>query len=154
MATITREHPLRGLPLPIIRLVRRQGRLELLLQTPDGCRRFVPLEWTDVVTATPALPSHSGLTSLAGLLRLRTIVDALLQRPPAAEEKHDAQNPVDSEAAQAGLLPAAQSPRAGLGNAQGVHSDRCAGHSGEADGTPRDGVLALLERDVMVVFLR
>ena len=110
MATITREHPLRGLPLPIIRLVRRQGRLELLLQAPDGCRRFVPLEWTDVVTATPALPSHSGLTSLAGLLRLRTIVDALLQRPPAAEEKHGAQNPVDSEAVQAGLLPAAQSP--------------------------------------------
>lgn len=57
MATITREHPLRGLPLPIIRLVRRHGRLELLLQTPDGCRRFVPLEWTDVATATPALPS-------------------------------------------------------------------------------------------------
>ena len=86
MATITREHPLQGLPLPIIRLVCRQGRLELLLQTPDGSRRFVPLEWTAAVTAAPALPSHSGLTSLAGLLRLRTIVDALLQRPPAAEE--------------------------------------------------------------------
>ena len=138
MATITHEHPFRGLPLPIIRLVCRQGRLELLLRTPDGGRRFVPLEWTDAVTAGPALPSHSGLTSLAGLRPLRTIVDALLQRLPAAEEKLDAQNPADSKAAQAGLLPAAQSRRDGLRTAQGVHSDRRTGHAGEADGTPRD----------------
>ena len=113
MATITREHPLQGLPLPIVRLACRQGRLELLLQTPDGSRRFVPLEWTDADTADPPLTSHCGLASLAGLLRLRTIVDALLRRPPAAKEKHDALDPVDSAAAQPGLLPAAQPPRFG-----------------------------------------
>ena len=140
MATITREHPLEGLPLPIVTLARRQDRLELLLQTPDGSRRFVPLEWTDVGTVNPpSLPSPSGLASLAGLLRLRTIVDALLQRLPAAEEQHDAQNPVDSAAAQAGLLPTAETPRSGLGNARRGHADRRAGHAGEADQTARDG---------------
>ncbi|MCY4430233.1 MAG: hypothetical protein OXC11_07560 [Rhodospirillales bacterium] len=86
MATITREHPLQGLPLPIVKLACRQGRLELLLQTPDGTRRFVPLEWTDADTADSPVPAHSGLPSLAGLQHLRTIVDALLQRLRAAEE--------------------------------------------------------------------
>ena len=96
---ITREHPLQGLPLPVVRLASRQGRLELLLQTPDGSRRFVALEWTDADTRDPARPAQSGLMSLGGLLRLRTIVDALLQRPPAAEEQDAAKDPIDPAAA-------------------------------------------------------
>lgn len=69
----------------------------------------MPLEWSDVGTADPPLPSHSGLASLSGLLRLRAIANALLQRLPAAEEQHDAQNPVDSAAAQAALPTTAES---------------------------------------------
>jgi len=135
---ITREHPLQGLPLPVVSLASRQDRLELLLQTPDGSKRFVPLEWTDADTRDRALPAHSGLVSLAGLLRLRTIVDALLQRLPAAEEKEDAQDPIDSAAAQARRLPTARSQRSGLGSARGGHPERRAGCSDEADRAPRE----------------
>lgn len=53
------------------------------------------MEWTDAATRDLVLPAHSGRVSLVGLQRLRTIVDALLQRLPAAEEKDDAQDPID-----------------------------------------------------------
>lgn len=106
---ITRDHPLQGLPLPVLRLASKQAKLELLLQTPDGSRRFGPLERADAETRDRTLPAPSGLVSLAGLLRLRAIVGALLHRLPVAEEKDDAQDRIDSATVRARRLPNARS---------------------------------------------
>ena len=40
----------------------------------------MPLEWTDAGPSEPLAPAHASLAPLDGLLRLRTIVDALLER--------------------------------------------------------------------------
>ena len=84
----------------------------------------MPLARTEAGTSNPLLQSHSGLVSLAGSLRPRTIVASLLRRLPAAAGKHDAQTPVNSAPAQAGLLPTAQVSPLGLGSARRDHPDR------------------------------
>ena len=136
MVTITREHPLRGAPLAVAGRVCRQGRLQLLLETPDGSRRFVPAEWTDA--GQLEAPSAACVAPLAGLLRLRTIVDALLQRLQAAEERHDAPAPIHSQATPAAAPPGTRSPRSGLGTPRRDGAQRRAGRSGAADRTRRE----------------
>ena len=89
-------HPYRGRPLRVLRQFRRHGVPTLLLLFPDGGRCFVPLAETDAapgreIDAAPRSEPH--LASLACLLRTRALVDALLQRLPAAEETHDETQP-------------------------------------------------------------
>lgn len=110
MVTITREHPLEGVPLPVAGHACRQGSLELLLRTPDGGKRFVSAEWTDAGRSEPPAAAHACVAPLAGLPRLRTIVDASLQRLQAAEERDDAPAPIHSEAAPTPLLPGTRIP--------------------------------------------
>lgn len=44
---MTREHCLQGVPLPMAGHTCRQGRLKLLLHTPEGSCRFVLAEWRE-----------------------------------------------------------------------------------------------------------
>ena len=55
-----------------------------------------------------------------------------------AEEKHDTQNPVDSEASQAGLLPAVQSPVPDWETLEESTRTAVQATPGAADGAPRD----------------
>jgi len=69
--------------------MRRGGVQLLLLILPDGSRSLIPAEWTDwqaddAAGASASSVQHAGpcLIPLAGLLHVRLIVNALLQRGP------------------------------------------------------------------------
>jgi len=66
--------------------MRRGGVQLLLLILPDGSRSLIPAEWTDWQAEARSTPASCAqekcLMPLAGLLRIRTIADALLKRGP------------------------------------------------------------------------
>ena len=57
-----------------------RGRLQFVLILPDGSKSLVPAEWTDFTATTGPPPSLQLVGSLEDLLRLRSLVDALLRR--------------------------------------------------------------------------
>ena len=88
--------------------MRRGGVQLLLLILPDGSRSLVPAEWTDWQaeagsTLAPDIQENS-LISLAGLLQVRMIADALLKRGPipgpgaSSHEESHAAGPCPSRA--------------------------------------------------------
>jgi hypothetical protein len=88
--TITRErHPFEGRSLVVIGSIRRGGVLSLLVSLPDGSRSLVPGQWTDWdeddAGGARDFPAYDTavrfLGSLADLLQLRHLVDALHGRP-------------------------------------------------------------------------
>lgn len=91
---VRQRHPLEGQSSAVLCWTHRAGSLHLLLVLPDGTRSLVPSAWTDLATRqsqptrAPELsrsPAHSPiLGSLSDLIRLRTIVDALLRRPASS----------------------------------------------------------------------
>ncbi|MBZ5612260.1 MAG: Y4bD/Y4pK family protein [Acidobacteriia bacterium] len=79
--TITRpHHPFHGQSLEVLRQARMRGRLEFVLNLPDGSKSLIPADWTDfqIPSCAPQAPVLVG--SLDDLLRLRNLVDALLRR--------------------------------------------------------------------------
>lgn len=78
--TITRSrHPFEGQRLVQLGQMRRHGRLELLLVLPDGSKRLIPAEWTDLeAAARPAGPATVG--AVADLQDTVGLVSALLAR--------------------------------------------------------------------------
>jgi Family of unknown function (DUF5372) len=75
---VRRHHPLEGRSLELIGGKRCRGGLGLIVVLPDGGRRVIPAEWTDVQSALE--PAGSGaLGSLDDLLAARRIVDGLLR---------------------------------------------------------------------------
>lgn len=65
----------------------RRGARHLVLVHPDGTRSLIPASWTDLVPdEAAARGAHEGeatLASVAQLLRMRVVIDALLRRLPA-----------------------------------------------------------------------
>ena len=58
-----------------------------VLILPDGSRSLIPADWTDHGPSARQVVDQTAPASLAGLeelLRLRTIVDALLRRAPVS----------------------------------------------------------------------
>ena len=81
--TITRpHHPFEGQSLEVLRHAHMRGRLQFVLILPDGSKSLIPAEWTDFKTATGPSPDFPLVGSLEDLLRLRSLVDALLRRSP------------------------------------------------------------------------
>jgi hypothetical protein len=73
------------------------GGLQFVLILPDGSKSLVPAAWTDFKTVSSASPESPLIGALNDLLRLRGLVDALLQRMPqlpvtsgAGQESHAA----------------------------------------------------------------
>src|SRR5215468_9164394 len=105
--TIVRErHPFEGRSLSVMSAIKRRGTPLLLIVLPDGTRSLIPASWTDWAgtaaddSSSPSEHPDSRLASLADLLHVRGIVDALLGRcliPPqmsaADEESSDATEP-------------------------------------------------------------
>ncbi len=58
----------------------RQGALQLILSLPDGGTSMIPAVWTDVGGFDPPAPSARVLGSIADLMHMRRVVDALLRR--------------------------------------------------------------------------
>lgn len=82
-ATIIRPaHPFEGKSLAVLGHTHRNDRLHLLLILPDGTKSLIPAEWTDL-NSTSSPTGHCDSATLASvdqLLRMRTVVDALLRR--------------------------------------------------------------------------
>jgi hypothetical protein len=82
------RHPLEGRDLQVMGGLRRRDVQLLLVALPDGSRTLVPAQWTDWKPANNAdglltLPEDNRerhIAPLGDLLRLRTIVNALLDR--------------------------------------------------------------------------
>ena len=74
---ITRpRHPLRGHPLRVLGRMRRHARLELLLELPDGSKRWIPQAWTDAEQDTTTSDGVATLGSLADLLAASALSQA------------------------------------------------------------------------------
>lgn len=92
-ATVTRErHPLQGRALRVLGRMRRHGRLELLLELPDGSKCLIPAAWTDLAGGDdgggggPA-PRVATLGSLEDLLAASGLASALSARHLQGREK-------------------------------------------------------------------
>jgi hypothetical protein len=102
--TITRErHPFEGRSLEVIASIRRGGVLFLLTSLPDGSRSLIPAEWTGwgeghAGGARSLRGDDMGprsLGSLADLLRLRHLVDALRGRPIGATPQKESRRAIE-----------------------------------------------------------
>ena len=86
--TIVRpKHPFEGQSLAVLGQTHRQNRLHWVLILPDGSRSLIPAEWTDNGSSSHQCSEQTPAARLASfdeLLRLRTIVDALLRRAAAS----------------------------------------------------------------------
>jgi hypothetical protein len=90
----------------------RKDRLHLLLILPDGSKSLVPAEWTNLKSTANAVNKRSAtLASVDELLRLRTLMDALLGRlAAAAEEAAKPSNEEESNCAKAAQLSGTSAP--------------------------------------------
>ena len=80
---ITRpRHPLRGHALRVLGRMRRHTQRELLLELPDGSKRWIPQAWTDAEqdTSTSEGDGVATLGSLADLLAVCALVGELAAR--------------------------------------------------------------------------
>jgi len=67
--------------LPLFGWMRRHGRLELVLELPDGGRSLVPASWTDLEPRAEGESDRAAtLGGLDELKRVRLLVDSLLRR--------------------------------------------------------------------------
>jgi len=98
-AVITQaRHPLEGRELRVLGWMRRLGRLELMLELPDGSKRLIPAEWTSQHDGPGPGPGTGTLGTVADLLGLSVLVSALSARcreqaarnPPAREDNRAA----------------------------------------------------------------
>jgi len=91
------RHPLEGRDLRVLGWMRRLGRLELMLELPDGSKRLIPAEWTSQHDDPDPGPGTGTLGRTADLLGLSVLVSALCTRsrddrdqaarkPPAKED--------------------------------------------------------------------
>jgi hypothetical protein len=106
-------HPFEGRALVVLGHTHRESHLHLLLILPDGSKLLVPAEWTDLNSTANAVHNRSAtLASLDELLRMRTVIDALLRRLASAAEEVVAKpsNEEESNIAKATQLSGTPSP--------------------------------------------
>ena len=96
------RHPLEGRDLRVLGWMRRLGRLELMLELPDGSKRLIPAEHTSYQLEDPDPGQGAGTLGMtADLLGLSALVTALSARgrqereqaarkPPAREDNRAA----------------------------------------------------------------
>ena len=74
------RHPLEGRDLRVLGWMRRLGRLELMLELPDGSKRLIPAEHTSQHDDPDPGPGPGTLGRTADLLALSVLVSALCTR--------------------------------------------------------------------------
>ena len=115
VATVVRgRHPLRGRALRVLGRMRRHGRLELLLELPDGSKCLIPADWTDLAVEADGgdgqAPGVATLGSLEDLLAASGLVCALSGRDRDREQAaRQSLSKEDSRAACAALSAAGSS---------------------------------------------
>ena len=93
------RHAWEGRPLELIGWMRRHGRLELIVELPDGSRLLLPAAWTDLKPSTEP-PAAGTLGSLDDLLAARRVLEPLLER--AVREQRDDRAETNGRAASTG----------------------------------------------------
>jgi hypothetical protein len=81
------RHPLEGRDLRVLGWMRRLGRLELMLELPDGSKRLIPAEWTSQHDDPDPGPGTGTLGRTADLLGLSVLVSALWARTGGGREQ-------------------------------------------------------------------
>jgi hypothetical protein len=81
------RHPLEGRDLRVLGWMRRLGRLELMLELPDGSKRLIPAEWTSQHDDPDPGPGTGTLGRTADLLGLSMLVSALSARSAGGREQ-------------------------------------------------------------------
>jgi hypothetical protein len=112
------RHPLEGRDLRVLGWMRRLGRLELMLELPDGSKRLIPAEWTSQHDDPDPGPGTGTLGRTADLLGLSVLVSALSVRGQGEREQAARKPPAreDNRAA----CPAQSAARAGSGATAGA----------------------------------
>ena len=92
MRIVRPKHPLEGQTLGVLGWSHRQRHLHLLLVLPDGSRSLIPAAWTDLSTvpdkaAAATTGPQAALALVSQLLHTRTIVDALVRRGEASDQR-------------------------------------------------------------------
>ncbi len=90
------RHPLEGSDLRVLGWMRRLGRLELMLELPDGSKRLIPAEHTSQHDDPDPGPGTGTLGRTADLLALSVLVSALCTRSRDDREQA-ARNPPPKE---------------------------------------------------------
>jgi hypothetical protein len=150
VAVTQARHPLEGRDLRVLGWMRRLGRLELMLELPDGSKRLIPAEQTSWHDGPDLGPGTGTLGTTADLLGLSVLVSALSARSadgreqaarnPPAREDNRAACPAQSAArpgsgATAGAdRPASPGRRRSGGRAAGGPDRQGAGRDGSGDG--------------------
>ena len=78
------RHPLEGRELRVLGWMRRLGRLELMLELPDGSKRLIPAEQTSQHDGPDPDLGTGTLGTVADLLGLSVLVSALSRPVPGA----------------------------------------------------------------------
>lgn len=119
MATVVRErHPLQGRVLRMLGRMRRHGRLELLLELPDGSKCLIPAVWTDLAGDDAGdgggrAPLAATLGSLQDMLAACGLVAALTSRRVQDREKAAPQSQSKEDSRAACAAESAARPRSG-----------------------------------------
>jgi hypothetical protein len=88
VAVTQARHPLEGRDLRVLGWMRRLGRLELMLELPDGSKRLIPAEHTSYQLEDPDPGQGTGtLGRTADLLGLSVLVSALSARNAGGREQ-------------------------------------------------------------------
>jgi hypothetical protein len=112
------RHPLEGRDLRVLGWMRRLGRLELMLELPDGSKRLIPAEQTSQHDDPDPGPGTGTLGRTADLLGLSVLVSALSARSAGGREQA-ARNPPAREDNRA-ACPAQSAARPGSGATAGA----------------------------------
>jgi hypothetical protein len=124
------RHPLEGRDLRVLGWMRRLGRLELMLELPDGSKRLIPAEHTSQHDDPDPGPGTGTLGRTADLLALSVLVSALCTRsrddreqaarnPPAKEDDRAACAAQSDAGPGAGATPGPDRPAPGPAGASG-----------------------------------
>jgi hypothetical protein len=119
VAVTQARHPLEGRDLRVLGWMRRLGRLELMLELPDGSKRLIPAEHTSYQLEDPDPGQGTGtLGRTADLLGLSVLVSALSARIAGGREQAARKPPAreDNRAA----CPAQSAARPGSGATAGA----------------------------------
>jgi hypothetical protein len=130
-------HPLEGRDLRVLGWMRRLGRLELMLELPDGSKRLIPAEHTSHYDSPDPGQGTGTLGRTADLLGLSVLVSALSARSAGGREQAARKPPAreDNRAA----CPAQSAARPGPGATAGTDRPASGGRrrrGGRAAGGP------------------
>jgi len=130
-------HPLEGRDLRVLGWMRRLGRLELMLELPDGSKRLIPAAWTDLEQPAGGDDAAATLGSVSDLLHASVLVSGLSARAADGREQAARKSPCKEDDRAACSAQSAAGPGSGATPGPAGPAPRTAGRGGDhAAGRP------------------